>query len=348
MSRHPRRWQRLRRGVLPWLVVATVTACSVEPPADSLTGLRRPGDATVASAPGGTATGGTDDAAPTGGSTEAEPAPGGRLDGLIGEPLPMQHYVLSGRDYDTVMQALRVLRQQCMDAQGFDVELPPPHPAWGPVADLRFRAYGSPETLADAREVAWGIPARAGAPDEPGDDDLDARLTDAERAALGGTEEEWREAAKEGRRAGCTGEADRLLMGDASVIEASGVKTPDLVREVLWDPRSTDSPASREATAAYIACMTRAGYPGLPDTYEQPEQFRTEDLQRPSEAAKQAAVAMFHCFEETRVREAMAVADFAFQTNAIEENPEAFAQIRKELDDVIRRATEVLAEGDEG
>ena len=49
-----------------------------------------------------------------------------------------------------------------------------------------------------------------------------------------------------------------------------------------------------------------------------------------------------------RVREAMAVADFAFQTNANEENPEAFAQIRKELDDVIRRATEVLAEGDEG
>ncbi len=98
-------------------------------------------------------------------------------------------------------------------------------------------------------------------------------LREAERAALGGTEEEWREAAKEGRRAGCTGEADRLLMGDASVIEASGVKTPDLVREVLWDPRSTDSPASREATAAYIACMTRAGYAGLPDVYEQPEQF---------------------------------------------------------------------------
>ena len=134
-------------------------------------------------------------------------------------------------------------------------------------------------------------------------------------------------------------------MGDASVIEASGVKTPDLVREVLWDPRSTDSPASREATAAYIACMTRAGYAGLPDVYEQPEQFNAEDLQRPSEAAKQAAVAMFRCFEETRVREAMAAAQVAFQANAIEENPEAFAQIRKELDDVIRRATEVLAEG---
>ena len=88
-------------------------------------------------------------------------------------------------------------------------------------------------------------------------------------------------------------------------------------------------------------------YPGLPDVYEQPEQFNTEDLQRPSEAAKRAAVAMFHCFEETRVREAMAAAQVAFQNNAIEENPEAFAHIRAELDDVIRRATEVVAEGDE-
>ena len=327
-----------------------MAGCSLDPPADSLTGLKRPGaesPASVAPAPGGGATGGSDETDPTGDSPEAESVPGGRLDGLIGEPLPMQHYLLMGRDYDTVMQALRVLRQQCMDAQGFDVELPPPHPAWGPVADLRFRAYGSPETLADAEEVAWGIPARAGDPAEPDEEDWDARLTDAERAALSGTAEEWRESSKEGRRAGCTGEADRLLMGDATVIEASGIKTPDLVRDVLWDPRSTDSPASREATAAYLACMTRAGYPGLPDVYEQPEQFNTEDLQRPSEAAKRAAVAMFHCFEETRVREAMAAAQVAFQNNAIEENPEAFAHIRAELDDVIRRATEVVAEGDE-
>lgn len=270
---------------------------------------------------------------------------GGGGDGVPGaEPLPIQHFMLVGREYDTVTRAVVVLAQKCMDAQGFDLVIPQPQPARGPLVDISIRRYGSPETLADAREVGFGIPAR-NQPDPAVSDQLadwDQRLTDAQRVALTGPRDAVPVA---GRRNGCLGEADRRLMGESSIVEASGLAQSPLVKELNQDPRSTDSEASRAATQRFAECMSAAGYPEVDRPLsERPDRFRSGDPQQPSEAEKEAAVTQFGCFEESQVREAMRVAEVAFQTAAIEANPEAFAQVRQELDAVVHRATEVLGE----
>ncbi|MFT3887101.1 MAG: hypothetical protein QM713_02910 [Arachnia sp.] len=317
--------------MVPLILLTTGGGCSSAAPDDGLTGLRRAGDVPSAVASSGSRSAETTSSAP--------PRPGQPAV----EPLPLQHYMLVGRDYDTVRQALAELAAQCMADQGFDMEARQPPPARGMLIDITFRRYGAPETLEDAKEAGYGVPARA---EGGSDEDLDEPLSDAALAAYMGSEDEMHEAWKKRRRAGCVGEADRQLMGDASVIEASGLAQAQLVQDVNIDPRSTDSPETREATREFSGCMARAGYPGLEDPFDVPAQFEAGDESgRPSDAEKQAAVTQFGCFEESGVREAMRAAEVAFQTKAIEANPEAFAQIRRELDDVVRRATTVVAEG---
>lgn len=327
--------QRFSCAALPLiLLMTTVSGCAPESPDDGLAGLRRPGEVSSIDPAGSPA------ATPSEGRSSSQPPDPGQPPV---EPLPLQHYTLVGRDYDTVRQALAELAAQCMADQGFDMEARQSPPARGVLIDITFRRYGAPETLEDAKEAGYGMPARA---EGGSDEDLDEPLSDAALAAYMGSEDEMQEAWKKRRRAGCLGEADRQLMGDATVIGASGQAQPQLVQDVNMDPRSTDSPETREATREFSACMAAAGYPGLEDPFDVPAQFEAGDESgRPSEAEKQAAVTQFGCFEESGVREAMRAAEVAFQTKAIEANPEAFAQIRRELDDVVRRATTVVAEG---
>ncbi|HMR50446.1 MAG TPA: hypothetical protein PKE40_14675 [Arachnia sp.] len=320
----------LRARLLASLTLVLLVGCSPEQPTNGIEGLQRLTDASSpASAPA------------------VSGAPGAQDDTVgIADPLPLQHYMLVGREYDAVMQAIAVLAGQCMTAQGFDLEVPAPPPAKGVLVDISFRRYGAPETLDDAHEVGYGVPTRVGASsaEDAVGDAFEAQLSDAARAAYLGAPGEMSQAWAEKRRAGCLGEADRRLMGESAMIEASGLAQPKIVQDLNIDPRATDSPESRAATERFTSCMAEAGYPGLEGPLDEPEQFAGEDPQQPSEAAIQAAVIQFGCAEESGVRVAMRETEVAFQTQAIEANPEAFAQIRQELDDVVRRATEVVAE----
>ena len=142
------------------------------------------------------------------------------------------------------------------------------------------------------------------------------------------------------------GAARARLVGDGTLLVAAGLAETPMVLDVNSSPQATDSEGTRKAKADFAECMAKAGYPDVTDPLgERPKQFMQDDLQNPSEAEKQAAVTQFHCMESSGVRREMRAAEVAFQNRAIEANPEAFAQIRKELDDVVRRATEIVAEG---
>lgn len=326
---------RLATAGVGVLMLGLSVGCSSERPTDGSGGLQRPTSLPSSAAPGGAS-----------GSEGSQNQEAGSDSGVPNaEPLPIQHYMLVGREYDTVMRALSVLTQECMDAQGFDLTIPPPLPARGPGVDISIRRYGYPETLADAREVGYGLPAHM-RPDPALmaiGREFDQRLTESEQTALTGSAIA---AAGPGEsRNGCIGKADRQLMGDSSVIEASGLAESQLVRDVKQDPRATDSEASRAAIQRFAECMGKVGYPEVDHPLsDRPKRFRSTDIQQPSAAEKEAAVAQIGCLEESQVREAMRAAEVSFQTAAIEANPEAFAQIRRELDDVVRRATEVLGE----
>lgn len=299
------------------------------PPKPDLTGLTRPSSG----------------AASVGG--ESPDVGGFQRWGVAEEPLPIQHYMVLGREREMIENAVVVLAMRCMERQGFTMEVEPPESQTvGVLQDLTYRRYGSPETVEDAKEIGFGVPARAETSAEwvKEAEAFEASLTEAMGRAWAGEWDDPEQMVQNRRRNGCVGEADAALMGDARIIEASGLANPPFIRDLNIDPRSQESPEATAATERFLACMRDAGYPDVDATEFTPKRFEQEDPQQPSAEARAAAVTVHGCFVSSGVREAKYRAEVAYQTAAIEANPEAFAQVRKEIDDVLRRATEVLEE----
>lgn len=316
-------------GAVTAVLMLGLAACTAEEPSDDLSGLTRPGSGADA-VPGGTAGSGqpsTDETAPELGAKE---------------PLPIEHYFLLGRDRETVEGALRILIDQCMQDKGFDLDWPPIIPSRGGMVDFAFRRYGAPETLADAQEIGYGMPAwaEATAEEAAAHDRFSQEISPAAIDALGSIVEGQLDTSE-----GCFAEAHRRLTGDSKVVDASGLMFAPFLRDINMDPRATESEESTAAIEKFARCMSDAGYPDkVHPLGEKPAPFENTDPDNPSEAEKQAAIATFRCFEESQVREAMRAAEIEFQKQAIEANPELFAQYRRELDDVLRRATEIVGE----
>lgn len=249
--------------------------------------------------------------------------------------LPIQSYMMRGRDYDTVMRANTILAQKCMDGLGFTVKLPQPNPASGVALDITYRRYGI-QSLPGAQNYGYRDPSDVAGP-VPGQQVV---LTQAERVALGGAQ-----LPKAGARYrnGCLGEADRKLMGDASVIVVSGITKAPIVNEVDSDPRSVDSPKEKEALAKFKQCMADAGYPDITDPRDSPDISVQGAKAGQAEIAE--AVTHFGCQGSSGVTQAMRDAEVAFQLAAVDANPEAFAQIKAEIAYVVRTATTIVQGG---
>lgn len=317
---------RLFRHVGVVVGVGLLAACAggtQAPPAPELSGLTRPSSSASS------------------GNGSATPGDFQRW-GVAEEPLPIQHYMVVGRERDTIQDAVAVLAMRCMERQGFSMKVQPPRSQTvGVLQDLTYRRYGAPETVEDAKEIGFGVPARAETSAEwrKQAEAFEASLTEAMRHAWTGDPGQM---VQNRRRNGCVGDADEALMGDAQIIEASGLANPPLIRDLNFDPRSQESPEATAATERFLACMRDAGYSDVDATEFTPKRFEQEDPQQPSAEARAAALTVHGCFVSSGVREAQYRAEVAYQTAAIEANPEAFAQVRKEIDDVLRRATEVL------
>ena len=90
--------------------------------------------------------------------------------------------------------------------------------------------------------------------------------------------------------------------------------------------------------------MADSGYPSVKDPRDVPLGGVTSG-EVADEAEIAAAVTQFQCIESSGVAKAMRTAEIAFQQRAIEANPEAFAEVKRDLDAIVRHATEVLADG---
>lgn len=292
-----------------------------------------------------TACGGAGGAKGAGGGATALPTlrpyePGATTSaGSASDLLPLQQFMLVGRDYNAVQRAVTILAQQCMVKQGFDITLPPPVPATGQQVDISVRRYGV-QSLADAQRYGYDpSPKDQPAPD-PAGAAFEARTTPAESKALIGADLAGVNAHY---RNGCVGEADRKLMAGSSAIVVDGIQASPLVRQVNLDPRSVESRAEQAALKVFQRCMAAAGFPDVTDPRDTPAQF-----ERPgpvTAAARAAAVTQFKCQQSSGVTAAMRAAEVAFQLKAIDANPEAFAQIKAEIAAVVRRATTIVSGG---
>ncbi|MBO9520477.1 MAG: hypothetical protein J7518_02980 [Nocardioidaceae bacterium] len=255
--------------------------------------------------------------------------------------LPIQQYMLLGRDYDVVMRAVVVLAQQCMDKQGFKVTLPPPVPARGAISDLSYGRYGL-DSLAEAEGYGYGFAPEHRPRPDPAGEEFERSITATERSALVGADLAEMDARY---RNGCVGQADQRLMAGTSAIWADGIQASPLVRQVNLDPRAKDSPATESSMKNFAGCMAAAGYPDTPDPREPPPQFRRSSPASEATAAeKRAAVTQFKCQQSSGVSAAMRSAEIAFQLKAIDANPEAFAQIKSDIQAVVRRATTIVGD----
>ena len=119
------------------------------------------------------------------------------------------------------------------------------------------------------------------------------------------------------------------------------------VRELNLDPRATDSPSVEADKKVFTACMAAAGYAGVASPLDIPAQFENAaTYQGPLSAAQiSAAVTEYKCRQSSGVEGAMRAAEVAFELKAIDANPEKFAQVKQELNDVVRRATTIVAGG---
>lgn len=258
----------------------------------------------------------------------------------VKQQLPLQQYYLMGRDRETVMRAHTVLTQKCMDEQGFTVRIPPPVPETGPGVDLAYRRYGL-DSLEVAKKYGYRLPADPPAVVEArrANDEYDSNLTEVEREAIAGAP------AEDGsrHRNGCLGKADLQLMEGTKSVPIAGLVAARFVREVNVNPRATDSAATKSAMKEFAACMAESGYPSVKDPRDVPIGVATDVT--PSAAEIAAAVTQIGCIESSGVAKAMRTAEIAFQQRAIEANPEAFAEVKRDLDAIVRHATQVLADG---
>lgn len=260
--------------------------------------------------------------------------------------LPIEQYMLVGRDLYAVLAAQAILAQQCMAKQGFSIQIPAPAPLAKLQLDLTYRRYGAPVSLADAQEHGFRIPPGDRSPETPAIVSFRQSITPAEVTALQGSPSS--PVPSDPRYDdGCLGVADRQLMEGATAIKRGGLEPPMFVRELNLDPRATDSPTVKADVKVFTACMAAAGYSGMDSPLDIPAQFKNATTyQGPVSAAQiSAAVTEFNCRQSSGVEEAMRAAEVAFELKAIDANPEKFAQVKQELNDVVRRATTIVAGG---
>lgn len=252
------------------------------------------------------------------------------------ELLPLQQYMLMGNDLNTVNRAVTILAQQCMSQKGFNVELPPPTPAYGNMVDLTTRRYTTVASLGDAERYGFKLPPDEDSHPDPKAAILHREITPEEAKALVGpdvpTDSRYRH--------GCLGVADKKLMANTTSIEYDGLSNSTLISNLNDDPRAVESPTEESDMRKFVNCMKSAGFGYFTDPRDIPSQFPYSEPV--TKAEKTAAATQFHCQQSTGVVEAMRQAEIAFELKAIDANPEAFADVKADIAKVVRRATTVV------
>lgn len=256
----------------------------------------------------------------------------------------MQQYVL-GKDEMVVQRAWTILINQCMEKAGAKYRKPPPPELSKAYTDLSYQRWGV-ESLALAQQYGYrdetqtpeGVASIQARADDPG------ASSESEDMILAGKPvnidvERFHE--------GCMGEAERKLSEGTETVKLAGMEWSPIVREVLLDPRSARTDETAKKIDEFADCMAKAGYPDVKTPVQRPKKYADawrNNLPVTSDEIT-AATIQFECQESTGVTKALREAETQFQLAAIEKNPEAFATIKSELEMIVRKATEVVANG---
>lgn len=258
-------------------------------------------------------------------------------------PLPMQQYVL-GEDEMVVQRAWTILINQCMEKAGAKYRQPPPPELSKEYTDLSYQRWGV-ESLALAQQYGYrdetqtpeGVASIQARVDAPGPPDSEASIL----YGSGPIPETVR------FHEGCMGEAEMKLSEGTTTVALAGMDRSPIVRDVLLDPRAAQSDEADKRIAVFAQCMADAGYPDVKSPTGRPQKFERASLDNLPVSSDEikAATIQFECQESSGATKALREAETQFQLAAIEKNPEAFATIKSELEMIVRKATEVVANG---
>lgn len=252
------------------------------------------------------------------------------------EALPFTGLALDPVARTLFEQAAWVIRQPCLEAEGFDE----PTRSWEPPAvdgDSPARRYYY--VPADrASDLGYSRSPTAGGEGARAQADYD-RTFDAMVEEMGeGEREEFGEVLTD-----CLRAAERELCVDGDLVSGDGYCRKSL--EMLSDLDATSyrvaegSPAVGEAVERWSACMAQIGYrfDSVPEAWQAAEGL--EDLVEVAQAVVDTA-----CKDQARLVDVWATVEARVQDEMIEREPDYFADLTGERDALLARAQAVVAE----
>lgn len=276
---------------------------------------------------------------------QLDPLPGGEpaLDELIvtaGNPatvsMPLDAYRFEDAKARLVSRAQVVVGDKCMAEFGFS-----PLPGWIPEGTVPSNPY--------AKYGVWdeGSVAIHGYNQPPVEDEnrypIRFRDQDAQDVWWGRVESHQGRPVPEG---GCRGKEVEAVMGGIDFSEVDGRFQVDLESEALT--RATQDSRVVPLLAAWRTCMKDAGWdyadPQAPFAYWSDKRGSDKHQAVISDEEKRSAVKDTECKKSTGLLGTWIAAEVAYQKVLIERDWEELRVYKKHLDDVVKRANNVLAE----
>lgn len=262
--------------------------------------------------------------------------------------LPIQAYALTPEQEKVVYRATQQLADACMRKQGYDVGLPDrlTPPPGGHIDGFLDRRYAAVYDEATARRYGYHVPRYVDVPRLP---PTDPRFTPEAVQALFGTDSEKNSvesvnvAAGRTSYGGCMREAELKLAKGTSYVADIGQGLAQPVRLLNLDPAPADDPRVNAAQAAWSACMATKGYQvarTIGDDNQVPKLDLNTPLPSPAEIAE--AVTDVHCQQRTKVVDIYFTVESEYELKKINEQPEVFAQIKRENAELVARAAALV------
>jgi hypothetical protein len=262
--------------------------------------------------------------------------------------LPIEAYILTADQRKVVHRAVQHLANECMKRQGFDVGLPDLYQptvngrAYG-FLDRRYAAVNDEKT---ARQYGLHVPLYVENPRPPAEPEMSQEAIGALWGPPGSGHARDDVDVSRGRLSsgGCVGQAESQLALGTHYIDGIGEGYAGPVRILNLDNTPDEDPRVIAAQAAWSSCMAEAGYQ-LKSTLDD-QAVPGVDLATPLPSRAEVALAVreVRCQDRTKVVDIAFEVESEYEVKKIDEQAEVFAEIRKENEELIQRAADLLGE----
>lgn len=274
-----------------------------------------------------------------------------RLSTANDKAMPLDSYLLNPQQTKTLDNAYSSLVTTCMRRFGFD---------YSPPAATADSGAGSeaPATRTDGRfgyqsmahAQKWGYHPEGGNPaSQKGVWAREAkRLTADMRIASQGSADPKQKFGPGGQTLngekvpdhGCVGTARKTLTGRTE----GDIGDADLATQIKFETlvKGQEDARTQKVFARWSACMKKDGY-AYPDPLKALGDSKWSKSAQPGTEEIRVAVADQKCREKDNVVGVWFAVDYAYQEQAVEDNAEALAAVRKSIDTRLKAANDALA-----